>query len=257
MTLLDGKLALITGGTTGLGKAIAARFIREGARVVITGRDEAIGATTQADLGPPAQFLVADAADPEAIVDSVARSVAWLGGLDVLVNNAGRGVAGRLTQTPLADYDRLMAVNVRGPFLYAKAALPHLEARGGSIIHTSSDAAHLGETEIGLYSVSKAALEMLSKMLAVELGPKGVRSNCIAPGDIRPGMRHMAPPGEESGQEEEEGWTIPPIGRIGEAEDVAAAAVYLASADASFVTGATILVDGGMRAGYNTGTKPE
>jgi NAD(P)-dependent dehydrogenase (short-subunit alcohol dehydrogenase family) len=180
----------------------------------------------------------------------VTAAAEHLGGLDVLVNNAGVGVTARLIDTPLADYDRVMGVNVRGYLLYAQRAYPHLARRRGCMIHIASDAGVWGEQTIGLYSVSKAAVVMLGKMLALDGGPAGVRSNVLCPGDIWPGMRHMAPPGEDGRGEEEGGWPIPPIGRIGQASDVASAAVFYASDDAEFITGTTLLVDGGMTAGY-------
>lgn len=255
MGRLEGKLALVTGGTTGLGNAIAERFLDEGAAVVITGRDEALGRQAEERLSRRgrARFVRADASDEDDVARSVDETVEFLGGLDVLVNNAGIGVQATVLGTPVEDFDKVMAVNVRGYFLYAKACFPHLEARGGCMIHNASDAGVLGEVRIGVYSVSKAAVMMLSNMLAIEGGPRGVRSNAICPGDIRPGMRHNAPPGEELGQEDDEGWLLPPVGRIGEAPDVAAACVYLAAEEASFVNGIALLVDGGMRAGYGTG----
>ena len=127
MGLLEGKRALVTGGTTGLGLAIAGRFLREGARVVITGRDRGLGERAEQALGPGARFIpAADAVDPDAVASSVRAAVDHLGGLDVLVNNAGVGVAARLIETPLADYDQVMNVNVRGYLLYAQHAYPHL-----------------------------------------------------------------------------------------------------------------------------------
>ena len=122
------------------------------------------------------------------------------------------------------------------------------------MIHMGSDAGVIGEVEIGVYSVSKAAVHILSNMLAIEAGRLGVRSNAIAPGDTEPGMRHMGPPGEPDRPEDDPGtWPVPPIGRIGRASDIAEAAVYLASDRAAFVNGVVLLLDGGMRAGYNTG----
>jgi meso-butanediol dehydrogenase / (S,S)-butanediol dehydrogenase / diacetyl reductase len=249
MPLLDGKCALVTGGTTGLGLAIAERFLREGARVVITGRDGDLGMRAEQGLGPQARFLPADAADPDAVALSVDAAVEHLEGLDVLVNNAGIGVSARLIDTPLADYQRVMDVNVRGYFLYAQHAYPHLARRRGCMIHIASDAGVWGEQAIGLYSVTKAAVIMMGKMLALDGGPDGVRSNVLCPGDIWPGMRHMAPPGEADRPEEGD-WLLPPIGRLGSASDVAAAAVFYASQEAHFITGTTLLVDGGMTAGY-------
>jgi len=250
MGLLAGKRALVTGGTTGLGLAIAGRFLHEGARVVITGRDQDLGDRAAGALGPDARFFAADAADPDAVASSVTAAADHLGGLEVLVNNAGVGVSARLIDTPLADYDQVMAVNVRGYLLYAQHAYPHLARAGGCMIHVASDAGVWGEQATGLYSVTKAAVIMLGKMLALDGGPDGVRSNVLCPGDIWPGMRHLAPPGETGRAEGGGDWPVPPIGRIGEARDVAAAAVFYASAEASFITGTTLLVDGGMTAGY-------
>jgi NAD(P)-dependent dehydrogenase (short-subunit alcohol dehydrogenase family) len=249
---LQGKRTLITGGTTGIGFAMAERFLAEGAAVVVTGRNGELGQRAEVALrtSGPAWFLAADAADPSAVARSVDLAIEQLGTLDVLVNNAGIGVEASLLNTPLADYDRVMDVNVRGCFLYARAAYPHLASRRGCMIHIASDAGVWGEQSIGLYSVSKAAVVMLGKMLALEGGPDGVRSNVICPGDTWPGMRHMAPPGEEDRPESGD-WPLPPIGRIGEPRDVAAAAVFYASDEAEFITGTTLLVDGGMTAGYH------
>ena len=219
MGLLPDKRALVTGGTTGLGFAIAERF------------------------------LAADATDPDAVASSVHAAADHLGGLDVLVNNAGVGVTARLIDTPLADYDRVMNVNVRGYLLYAQYAYPYLARRVGCMIHIASDAGIWGEQATGLYSVAKAAVVMLGKMLALDVGAAGVRSNVLCPGDTWPGMRHMAPPGEDDRGESGE-WPLPPIGRIGQARDVAAAAVFYASNESEFITGTTLLVDGGMTAGY-------
>jgi NAD(P)-dependent dehydrogenase (short-subunit alcohol dehydrogenase family) len=253
---LDGKAALITGGTTGLGLGIAEAYLREGARVVITGRDEELGSRAETLLraNGDAWFVRADAAEEAQIERSVSVAVAVekLGRLDVLVNNAGIGVEASALDTPLQDFDRVMAVNVRGFFRYAQVCFPHLESVGGCMIHIGSDAGILGEIDVAVYSVSKAAVHMLSNMLAIEGGRRGVRSNVIAPGDIAPGMRHMAAPGQEAGQEDPATWMLPPVGRIGQAADVADAAVYLASERSSFVNGVVLAVDGGMRAGYRT-----
>jgi NAD(P)-dependent dehydrogenase (short-subunit alcohol dehydrogenase family) len=255
---LDGRAAIVTGGTTGLGFAITRAYLREGARVAFTGRDEALGAEAERSLAADgdAVFLRADAAIPADVERSVGEALGRLERLDVLVNNAGIGVEATALATPLDHFDRVMAVNVRGCLAYAQACMPHLEATGGSMIHIGSDAGVLGEVDVAVYSVSKAAVHMLSNMLAIECGRRGVRSNVIAPGDIAPGMRHMAPPGGEHGQEDADTWWVPPLGRIGRATDVAAAAVYLASERASFVNGVQLLVDGGMRAGYRTARPP-
>jgi len=255
---LDGAAALITGGTTGLGFEIARRFLQEGASLVITGRNEALGGDAERSLGSlgAVKFLRADAGDPDQARASVDEAVALLGGLDVLVNNAGVGVQAGLLDTPLDSFDLVMDVNVRGAFVYAQAAFPHLEIRAGCMLHVASDAGVMGEAEIGVYSVSKAALIMLSNMLAIEGGRRGVRSNALCPGDTAPGMRHMGPPGQDRPEDDPAGWIVPPLGRVGEALDVAEAAVYLCSARASFINGVALLVDGGMRAGMRTERDP-
>jgi NAD(P)-dependent dehydrogenase (short-subunit alcohol dehydrogenase family) len=169
---LQGKGVLVTGGTTGIGFAIAERFLREGARVVVTGRSQELGQQAEAALreAGPSWFVAADAGDPAAVTRSVDQAADHLETIDVLVNNAGIGIQASLLRTPLADYDRLMDVNVRGYLLYAQAAYPHLARRRGSMIHIASDAGIWGEQAIGLYSVSKAAVVMLGKMLALEAG---------------------------------------------------------------------------------------
>ena len=162
--------------------------------MVITGRDPGLGERAGQVLGPEARFIAADAGDPDAVASSVSAAVDHLGGLDVLVNNAGVGVTARLIDTPLADYDHVMDVNVRGYLLYAQHAYPHLARSRGCMIHIASDAGIWGEQAIGLYSVTKAAVVMLGKMLALDGGPDGVRSNVLCPGDIWPGMRHRGHP---------------------------------------------------------------
>ena len=251
---LDGAAALVTGGTSGLGFEIARRFLEEGASVVITGRDLALGADAEASLGGfgAAKFLSADAAEPDQVRASVDETVALLGGLNILVNNSGIGVVAGVLDTPQDSYDLVMDVNVRGPFIYAQAAFPHLEERGGSMLHVASDAGVMGEEDIGIYSVSKAALIMLSNMLAIEGGRRGVRSNALCPGDTAPGMRHMGPPGRDRPEDDPAGWIVPPLGRVGQATDVADAAVFLCSPHAGFINGVALLVDGGMRAGMRT-----
>jgi NAD(P)-dependent dehydrogenase (short-subunit alcohol dehydrogenase family) len=256
MGRLAGKRALVTGGTTGIGRAIAESFTREGARVVITGRDVELGAAAAADLG--VMFMRADASVPEEVSRNVGEAVEALGGLDVLVNNAGVGVVAGALETSLKLFDFVMNTNLRGAFCYAKECFPHLERSRGCMIHIASDAGVLGEAEIAIYSVSKAALMMLSNMLAIEGGRRGVRSNAICPGDTEPGMRHMIEPDGVADDPGDPGdWPLPPIGRIGRGVDVALAAVYLASDEAAFINGVQLLVDGGMRAGMRTGSQPE
>lgn len=259
MGMLQDKKALITGGTSGIGLAIARRFLQEGAAVVITGRDEQLGLASAGDLSKlgKAAFVRADAADAAQVEESVASAVEILGGLDCLVNNAGVGVIAGALETTLDEFDFTMDINLRGAFWYARTCFPHLEATGGNMIHISSDAGVQGEADYGIYAVSKAALIMLSNMLAIEGGRRGVRSNTLCPGDVLPGMRHLLEKdGTETADDDPSEWYVPPVGRVGTAEDVAPAAAFLASDQAAFINGVSLLVDGGMRAGMRAGSEP-
>jgi NAD(P)-dependent dehydrogenase (short-subunit alcohol dehydrogenase family) len=245
----------VTGGTSGIGLGIAQAFIDEGARVALTGRDEVLGRKIERSFGDldRARFFAADASDEAAVRASVESVLSSMGRLDVLVNNAGVALTERLIDTPTSEFDRLLAINVRGCFLYARACFPALADGGGSMIHIASDAGLRGEQAIGAYSVSKAAVVMMSKMLALDGAPRGVRSNCICPGATLPGMRHIGPAADPEQGDDSSGWPLPPLGRHGSAADVASAATFLASEEASFISGAVLLVDGATGAGVVVG----
>ena len=245
MARLDGVRALVTGGTSGIGAAVVERFRADGAAVVFTGRDEARGKDVASRAG--ASFVRADVRDPAAVRASVREAAGMLGGLDALVANAGVLYEAPLAATTDEAWDAVLETNLLGPYLYAVASLPELRAAGGgSITIVSSDAGVWGETAIGAYSVSKRAVNMLTQMLAVEGGPEGIRVNAVCPGDTAPGMPTRVDGRVETGDTSE--WLLPPLGRVGTAEDVAAAVAYLASRDAAFCNGSLLLVDGGMRA---------
>jgi len=244
---LEGRRALVTGGTSGIGETIVERLTEDGARVVFTGRDDVRGAAV-ADR-TEAGFLRADAADQDQVNNSVDRAIGLLGGLDALVCNAGVIAEGTISETSLQDWQTLLDVNLTAPYLYSIRALPALrEAGRGSIVHVSSDAGVWGEEKIGAYSVSKAALISLTQMLAMDAGPSGIRVNAVCPGDTLPGMATTTSGRER--YEDTSGWRTPPMGRIGTAQDVAAVVSFLLSPDSSFVNGAALLIDGGMRASY-------
>jgi NAD(P)-dependent dehydrogenase (short-subunit alcohol dehydrogenase family) len=251
MTALEGKAALVTGGTAGIGLAIAERLSRDGARVVVTGRDERRGRAAEERLGRGARFVAADAGDESAVERSVRFAVEAMGRLDLLVNNAGIALTERLIDTPVAQFDRLMAANVRGCFLYARACMPALAATRGSMVFIGSDAGLRGEQPIGAYSVTKAAVVMMSKMLALDGASARVRSNCVCPGATAPGMLLIGPAGDPERGDDASAWTVPSLGRIGHADDVASAVAFLASDDAGFVSGAVLLVDGANGAGLS------
>ncbi len=239
----------MTGGTSGIGAATVRRLVSEGAGVVFTGRSAERAAAIEAETG--ATFTPADARDPDAIRDSVEAAVATLGGLDILIPNAGVLLFGSLVETSDEDWDALFDTNLMAPLLYVQAALPHLAA-GSAVVLLGSDAAVWGETEIGAYSVSKRCVHMLTKMLAVELGPRGIRTNAICPGDTAPGMVTTTRDREEL--PDIATWTKPPLGHSVEADDIAAAIAYLVSDDARSTNGAELLVDGGMRAALRANT---
>ena len=230
---------------------IAQRLLAEGARVVVTGRDRARGDAALAQLAPlgDAAFISADATDAQAVQSSVTHTLDRFGTIDLLVNNAGIALIERLVDTPVDAFDRLMAANVRGPFLYARACFDALCASQGSMVHIASDAGLRAEQPIGAYSISKAALVMMSQVLALDGAPHRVRSNCVCPGATAPGMRHLGPADDPDRGDDPSGWPPAPLGRVGTTDDVAGAVVYLAGPQASFISGAVILIDGGNAAG--------
>ncbi|MDX6630059.1 MAG: meso-butanediol dehydrogenase / (S,S)-butanediol dehydrogenase / diacetyl reductase [Gaiellales bacterium] len=242
--------ALVTGGTSGIGEAIVTRLAADGARVVFTGRDEARGAAVAQSTG--AEFVRADVRDAGAVTASVEEAVALLGGLEVAVLNAGVLCTAPLSETTDEQWDTVMSTNLVAPFRYAREVLPALRKTGGSIVLVASDAGVWGETPIGAYSVSKRAVIMLTRMLAVEAGPHGVRVNAVCPGDTEPGM--VTTVGGRDTLPDTSEWTRPPLGRLVHARDVAAAVAFLASEDARTITGADLLIDGGMRAALRANT---
>lgn len=242
--------AFVTGGTSGIGEAVVIRLVGEGARVVFTGRNAARGERVQTATG--AGFIRADALDPAAVTASVEEAIARLGGLEIAVLNAGALCAATLSETSDEQWDAVIGTNLVAPFRYARALLPTLTANGGSLVLVASDAGVWSETPIGAYSVSKRALIMLTRMLAVEAGPLGVRVNAVCPGDTEPGMVTTVGGRDELPDTAE--WTRPPLGRLVHARDVAAAVSFLASEEARSITGVDLLVDGGMRAALRANT---
>ncbi|MCD7436974.1 SDR family oxidoreductase [Streptomyces lincolnensis] len=243
-TNLDGKVALVTGGSRGIGAATALRLAREGADVALTylnGKDAAEDVVREIEaLGRRAVALRADSADPEEAAGAVARTAEVLGGLDVLVNNAGVGVLGPVESLSLADVDRVLAVNVRGVFLASQAAAGVMGA-GGRIITVGSCMTQRVPGAGGtLYAMSKSALIGLTKALARELGVRGITANIVHPGPVDTDM-NPADGVFAAGQA-----ALTAVGRFGTVEEVAGAVVYLAGAE--YVTGAEFSVDGGHAA---------
>jgi NAD(P)-dependent dehydrogenase (short-subunit alcohol dehydrogenase family) len=244
---LDGKVAIVTGASSGIGPATATALASAGADVVLSGRDERRLEETALAVrraGRRAVVVAGDLADDGTPRRLVAAAVEELARLDVVVHVAGLFEPAPLAETTLESYDRQYAVNVRAGFLLAQAALPHLEA-GSAIVFVSSIAGHAAFPDSAAYCGTKGAVELMSKALAVELAPQGIRVNCVAPGNIHTPMNeHLrAIPGYEDACNERT-----PAGRFGEPEEIADAIVFVASGAASYVTGASLLVDGGWTA---------
>jgi NAD(P)-dependent dehydrogenase (short-subunit alcohol dehydrogenase family) len=245
---LSGKTAIITGASSGIGRAIAEALAEAGANLVLVGRDEARLEDSLAEVRgrgveavPVAVELTGDDA-PGVIVDA---AIAGFGRIDILVNCAGIFEPQPFATQPLESFDRQMKVNVRVPFALTQAALPHLP-HGASVINISSIAGHAGFPQSAAYCASKGAVELMTKGLAAELGPRGIRVNCVAPGNIHTPMNQQQ--FEDSPEYMRSLEARTPLGRIGAVEDIAAAVTYLASPAAKFVTGASWLVDGGWNA---------
>ena len=243
---LPDKVALITGGGQGIGKAIARRFLAEGARVVIAEIDKEAGLETEREFKALGEirFLPTDVADETAVAAAVADTVTTWGGLDILINNAAIAANKPLAELTLEEWNRVLACNLTGPMLGAKHAAPHLTKRQGCIINMASTRAFMSEPHTEAYSASKGGIVALTHALAISLGPK-VRVNSIAPGwievaDWQKQDRRRAPKltPEDHAQHL--------VGRVGRPEDIAALAVFLASVEAAFVTGACFVADGGM-----------
>jgi NAD(P)-dependent dehydrogenase (short-subunit alcohol dehydrogenase family) len=241
---LTGSTALITGGTSGIGRSAALSMARLGAHVVLSGRDAARGdqvvAAIRAD-GGRADFVAADLGDEDS-ARQLARRATELGDghVDVLVNNAGIFPFGPTHEASEADFDQVFAVNVKAPFFLVAELAPAMAKRGhGAIVNVTTMVAEFGAPEMALYGSSKAALVLLTKSWAAEYGPAGVRVNAVSPGPTR--TEGTASMGEALDQLA----SAAPSGRPGLPEEIAAAITYLASDEASFVHGAVLPVDGG------------
>ena len=243
---LHNKTALITGGNSGIGLATARVFVSEGAEVVITGRNqETLDAATR-ELGPKALGLVADVTDVQSIERAVAATIDRFGKLDVVFANAGIGGVTPLGQTTLESFNRILQTNLTGVFFTVQSAAAHLKA-GASVILNGSVHATLGAPAYSAYAATKAGVRALSRVLASELAPKGIRVNVVVPGGTRTPIWSSAAPTQEAFELLEARLSRGvPLGRFSDADEIAKAVLYLASDDAANVTAAEIVVDGGM-----------
>jgi NAD(P)-dependent dehydrogenase (short-subunit alcohol dehydrogenase family) len=254
MGALDGKRALITGGASGIGRAAALLFAGEGAAVAVADRDRVRGqevAQEIADHGGRGLFISADVTRAQDCKTAVERTVDALGGLNVLFNNAGVIVRRTVMDLEEDEWDRVMEVNVKSVFLMSKFAIPAMaSAGGGSIINMSSGWGLAGGPKAAAYCASKGAVVLLTKAMALDCGPEHIRVNCLCPGDVdTPLLREEA---RQLGVQETEFLADAakrPLRRVGTPEDIARAALFLASDASSYITGTALVVDGGGLAG--------
>jgi len=250
---LRGKVAIITGAATGIGRASALLFARAGARVALADLRGPELARTEADVrtaGGEVASITADLARPDDCAAVVAAAVRAFGRVDVLLNNAGVGtmvVGGTVESITLEHWDLAQDVNVRAMYLVSRAAVPHMRSAGGAIVNIASVSAFRGSVErpSHAYAASKGAVLSLTRAMAASYGRDGIRVNAICPGTIR--TRLTADIVNRVEQAAKEGHGIP-LGRVGEPEDIARCALFLASDDASFISGAHIIADGGAMA---------
>lgn len=259
MGRLEGKVAVITGGASGIGAATARRFVEEGARVLIADLQGEVAEALAGELGSAASSVRCNVVSQEDVAGAVSEAVRRWGRLDVMFNNAGfGGISGPLEQTTVDEYEMTMNVLLRSVFLGTKHASPHLRAAGGgSIINTASVCAF--EAGIGnqLYSVAKAGVVMMTKTAALELAEDGIRVNAVCPGYITTPLAAGRPISTNSPERVEIGLERlrdanrdnQPVPRAGEAVDIANMVVFLASDESTFVTGQAMVVDGGLLAG--------
>lgn len=252
MGALDNKIAIVTGGARGIGFAIAKRYVAEGARVVIGDIDQKTGEASAARLGSNCRFVKTDVGEPTEARRLVAEAAA-LGGIDVLVNNAGIVHSADFLDVSDADFDRVLRTNLKGAFLVGQAAARQMVAqvkagkRPGTIINMSSINAVVAIPNQVPYCVSKGGLDQLTKVMALSLAPFGIRVNAIGPGSIQTEILQAVATDKEAKRRL---LTRTPLGRIGDPDEIAAVACFLASADASYITSQTIYADGG-RLGLN------
>ena len=246
MGKLNGKNVIITGGSTGIGFATARRFIQEGAKVIITGRTQQTLDGAKAELGPNAIAVRSDASNLEDLDHLISVAKQELGGVDVLFLNAGVARFTPVDQQTPEDFHQQFAINVFGPYFAVQKALPILNP-GASIFVNASAVSTKGMAGASVYSATKAAVRSLTRTLAAELSPRGFRVNTLSPGPVEtPIYGKLGMSQEEISGFAESVVAGVPLGRFGNADELAGAALFLASSDSSYMTGADLVIDGGF-----------
>jgi NAD(P)-dependent dehydrogenase (short-subunit alcohol dehydrogenase family) len=247
---LQDRTAIVTGAGSGIGAAIARRFAAEGAWVACVDRNESAAAATAADIGGYALSVLADVSDEAAVVELMNTVLARRGVIDVLVNNAGiAGPQEPAASTPLEGWNATIAVNLTGTFLVCKHAVPHLIKSRGCIVNVASALAFIGWPRECAYGPTKAGVVQLTKSMALDYAPH-VRVNCVCPGAVRTAMiESVLPPGDSEALLAEYGKVHPLHGRLADPDEIARPVLFLASDDASLITGAALVVDAGFSVG--------
>ena len=243
---LSGKVAIITGGGSGIGKAIAQAFVLEGAKVVIAGRDRRKLERAAAEIGGECLAVSADLSSAGDVRMLVSAAIEQFNRINVLVNNAAMLLPGTAESISEEDFDQTFNINVRGLWLLSRAVLPHMRAAGGgSIINIGSVLSLVGARNRVAYSASKGAVMAMTKAMALDHAAENIRVNCIAPGIVATEMVEKFNTDAAARRQRE---ALHPMGRFGQPEEVASAAVFLASDESGWTTGSVITVDGGYSA---------
>lgn len=246
---LNGKCAVITGGGSGIGAATAILFAREGARVAILDSDllRAERIVNQIrESGGDAVTWACDVTNESQLRDRVDRAAQQLGAIDILFNSAGIAIRRTVSDTEVDDWDQVMDTNLRGSFLSSKFCLQYFRQEGGSIIHVSSVTGVMGVRSRAAYSASKGGLIALTRNMAIDLAGRNIRVNCVCPGFVRTPLAHAL---LEDAVRRDRLIGMHPLGRLGEPEDVSTAVLFLASNESRWITGISLVVDGGFSAG--------
>ncbi len=249
MATMKKKVAIVTGGGSGLGFAIARKFTQAGIVTVIAGRDEEKLARAKTELGTLCEAITCDVSNLASIPDFVAKVHQQYGKIDILVNNAGINMKKEFTEVTDEDFQKIITTNLTAVFSMSREVVKHMLQQGqGNIINISSMAAQYGIPKVIAYSASKTAIDGMTRAMAVELSPKGIRVNAIAPGFIYSEMTATALNSDPERKAKVFGRT--PMGKMGQPEDIGNAALYLASDAANFVTGVILPIDGGNSIGF-------